>query len=155
MQNWHIRILQFASDSYPEGELSLAFLTAFQEVPVPFQQDAALLEEYKLSVQGLSLDSRTNQTACPHYMYFVNNFQVSDDSLHISGGDITCTDSIHIQIGTEKCEKEDVSFTPDFVLANSLAYRSPIDKNINFFNKDFIAADVESVQMIRIHRRAR
>ena len=126
----------------PEGELSLVFLAAFQEVPVPFQQDAALLEEYKSSVQGLSLDSRTNQTAYPHY--FVNNFQASDDSLHISGGDIT--DSIDIQIGTEKCEKEDVSFAPDFVLANSLAYRSPIDKNINFFNKDFIAADVESVQ---------
>ena len=44
----------------------------------------------------------------------------------------------------EGCGSSDARFTQQFVNANSIAWRSPIDKNVNFFNQEFIAAPVQA-----------
>jgi len=128
----------------PDGDPSLIVLAAFIEVPAIFQLDESRLRAYKDSVENSALDSRTGQVAYPHY--FVFKFHIHDDGIHLSGGDLI-DDSIIIQLDRNRidCEQSSSKFSRDFVATSTLVYRSPVDKIVNFFNKNLIDANIQEL----------
>ena len=124
----------------PENKPCLVLLAAFMEVPESLQSNAELLAMYKIAIESLALDSTTGELAFPHY--FVFDFDLDETGFSVGKGDLG--DAV-LQVRIDQSTKaRDDSFPLDFVLANSLAYRSVIDKNINYFNAAFIAAPVKA-----------
>lgn len=121
----------------PKGEPSLVFLGVILEIPKEFQSIPGAVEAYKEIAESFSVDSRTGQVAYPHY--YTETFEVSPAEVKIAVGNEI------FRVATDTCDasQEPAAFSRNFLLANSQVYRTPIDKNVNYFNKDFISAEVK------------
>ena len=128
-------VFTYATDA--KDELSLVITAAYLEVPASFQ-DEPHLSAYKGILRGFASDSRSGLDAYPHI--FVHEFALNEEGLTLSGGDIGDGDEIVINV--TNCDKTDAFFSSQFVDANRVAWRSPVDKNINYFGDDFVSAPV-------------
>jgi len=63
----------------------------------------------------------------------------------MSGGDLKDDESIVLDVTS--CDGSEAYFTKQFVNANSIAWRGPVDKNVNFFNQDFIDVPVQAYKV--------
>jgi hypothetical protein len=119
----------------PFGEPCNVFLAAIIEVPDAFSLPD-VRQAYEAAVESFAKDSRTGLTAFPHY--FTDSFDIYSDGFGIT------LDGETIGMTTAGCGSAQSAYlSRDFLLVNSQAYRSPVDKNINYFNKDLIMAPVK------------
>lgn len=119
----------------PFGELCIVLVGAIMEVPEFLLDNPWLLDLFKQAVEDLALDSRTGTEGYPHF--YASTFEITGNGFQIAVGDQT------FGISSIECTTPAVStFSLEFVNANSQAYRSPIDKHVNYFNQDFVDANV-------------
>lgn len=124
----------------PHGKLSLLLVGCYMEIPKMLKDlGEAGIEHYHQLITDLAPDSRTGGEAYPHFLVETFDF---DDGLIIGGGDLGVDESIIINV--KECEGSSALFTKQWINANSIAWRSPIDKNTNYFNQDFINAPVKA-----------
>ena len=102
------------------------------------QNDPELIEMYHETITEFALDSSTGEAAYPHFLTF--EFSVDERGLVMAGGDLETSIVLDVK---DNCDTSLAYFTKQFVNANSIAWRSAIDKNINYFNQDFISAPVQ------------
>jgi hypothetical protein len=126
------------------GEPTLILLAALAEVPPALLQlppDAAdaAAHAYKEALESISLDSRTGEPA--HPIILGREFNFHNDGFEGHVGD----EVFRLQTSCNGAGERTTSFTRAFIIANSQVFRSPIDKNVNFFNKDFIDAAVRDL----------
>lgn len=132
----------FAEDK--DGEPSLVFISAIIETPLIFLTNPILLFIFKYEVERLSRDPSTGEVAYPHY--YVASFDIDGDGFSIIDIDLDMpqTPKSVTAFNTASCAAQGDEFSDNFVLANSQTYKTDTDRFLNYFNKDFIAADVES-----------
>lgn len=138
-------IFTYVTDPY--GKLSLLIVGCYMEIPKVLQELGEVgevgIEHYKQLITDLAPDSRTGKEAYPHFL--VEEFNFTDNGLIMSGGDLKDDESIVLDVTS--CDGSEASFTKQFVNANSIAWRGPVDKNVNFFNQDFIDVPVQAYKV--------
>jgi hypothetical protein len=126
------------------GEPTLILLAALAEVPpalLQFPPDAAeaAAQSYKEALESISLDSRTGEPA--HPIILGREFNFHDDGFEGYVGD----EVFRLQTSCSGAGESTTSFSRAFIIANSQVFRSPVDRNVNFFNKGFIDAAVRDL----------
>jgi hypothetical protein len=162
-----VDLFTYAKDA--AGEVALVIFGAIMEIPAELQ-DPAIFEIFKNAVEKLSVDSTTNEIAYPHY--YATKMVIDENGFEAIIGNTSIRASVRENLGernmkkigkkgkrTKKSSKKNKStksggrsrsrecnfasqFSREFVSINSQAYKSPVDKTVTYFNKDFIDAPV-------------
>ncbi len=128
-----IDLFTYATD--PQGELTLYFVSSYISVPQSLI-DLGMYDVFKEIFDAFARDSATGEPAYPHF--YTNEFSLNSDTFNLVYEDSS--------IGTSPCAPVSATgtFTREFVMANSQIYRNAYDKNVNYFNQNFMKANVET-----------
>lgn len=122
-----------------EDELSLFFVSCIMEMPGYFQKRAQAKKMYLRIFEYFARDTRTGDASYPHF--FSQRTKATGNSF-----------VVEYQDSLLKCDEVKFSglvgqWDRVFICANSQIYRNEVDKNTNFFNQRFVAADVHFLDM--------
>jgi hypothetical protein len=132
-----IDLFTYARDQ--EGDLTLYFISSYMSLPEMLKDNPVAMDVFVEIFEFFARDSQTGGAAYSHY--FSDTLTADKESFKV-----VYEDSF---IELESCPalSQEERFSLDFVMANSQIYRGTVDKNVNYFNQHFIAADVTALDL--------